>query len=145
MVLYNNDRRLKNNLLLSSFVLSLFFIIVFVLAYFLTVDIVASVVPVESGGFFEVWLPPVLISLTAAILCCSTMFLFLNKLIVPIAFLFLMLYYVLFWVIIQIIYSGSSEESAILTRIISIYMLPPLLIGNFITFSSYMLIFKKVK
>ena len=52
---------------LSGFCLSFLYTVVFVLAYMLTADWVAAWIPQPTGSFLQVWGPPFLISLAAAI------------------------------------------------------------------------------
>lgn len=126
-----------------AFCLSLLFAVIFVLAYMLTADLVAQHVPEETGSFFAVWLPPILISLAASILCSATMFLFKTKLIVPVSFLFLAAYYILFSLILRGYYSGPEDGLAVLMQLVRVYMLPAALMSNLVGWGSYLLYFKK--
>lgn len=130
----------KSITILMGFCLSFLFVVVFVLAYMFTADFVADHVP-ETGGFWAIWLPPVLISLAASLPCCCLMFLFRKKIVVPVAFAFFAVYYLVFFIALAAGYGGDSR--GMLSQIVRLYMLPPVVVGNLLSWGSYLLFFRK--
>lgn len=141
MSVFVQDGKVKSITLLMGFCLSFLFVVVFVLAYMFTADLVAANVPETSESFWDIWLPPVLISLGASVLCCALMFLFKSKMIVPVGFGFLAVYYVIF--LITILFGAGGENAWFLERAVRIYMLPPVIIGNLLSWGSYLIYFRK--
>lgn len=123
---------------LSGFCLSFLYTIVFVLAYTLTADWVATWIPQPTGNVLQVWGPPFLISLAASIPCCCLIFLVQNKLIVPMGFFFLAVYYAVFRIVLFRDYSGV--ELAYLTQMVRLYLLPPVIVGNLLGWGSYLIL-----
>ncbi len=133
-----NERRLGSITILSGFCLSFLYVLVFALAYILTSGWVAVKVPQNTGTFGAVWGPPFLISLVAAIPCCSLIFLLKNKLVVPVGFSFLAIYYLIFLLVLHRDYSGV--ELAYLNQMLRLYLMPPTVVGNFLGWGSYLLL-----
>ncbi|MGI6403678.1 MAG: hypothetical protein ACOX0K_05555 [Oscillospiraceae bacterium] len=129
--------------ILSGFCLSFLYAMVFVLAYMLTADWVAAWTPGPTGDILAVWGPPFLISFLAAIPCCCLIVPLQNKLIVPVGFLFLALYYLIFLVVLYRDYSGI--ELAYLTQMVHLYMLPPAAVGNLLGWGSYLILRRRNK
>lgn len=131
----------KSIVLLQGFCMSFLFVAVYALAYLFTADLVAAHVA-ETGGFWQVWGPSLLISLVATLPCCATMFLFKTKRIVPMGFACLAVYYLLF--LVAIARGGyTGPETAYLTHLVSMYMLPPVVLGNLLGWGSYLLWFRR--
>ena len=65
-------------------------------------------------------------------------FLVRNKLIVPMGFFFLAVYYVVFRVVLFRDYSGA--ELAYLTQMVRLYLLPPVIVGNLLGWGSYLVL-----
>lgn len=129
--------------LMQAFAFSAALVAVFALCYVLSAGLIASYLPAETGGFLQVWGPPVLISLVASILCCLLMFLFKTKRIVPMGFAMLVIYYVVLQVAVRTGYNGPPESMAIFTQMIRLYTLPPVIVGNLVSWASYLFYFKK--
>lgn len=129
--------------LMQAFALSAALVVLFVLAYLLTADLVAQSVPAQTGSFLQVWGPPVLISLAVSVLCCLLMFLFKVKRIVPLAFAMLVVYYAVLQIAVRTGYSGTPEAMDIFAQMIRLYTLPPVIVGNLVAWPSYLFYFKK--
>ncbi len=131
----------KNVLLIKAFCLSLLFIVLFVLAYLLSADIVAGAVGSETGSFFTVWLPPCLVSLAASLLCCLFMLIFEDKLLVPSAFVFFAAYYL---ICLAVLFAAvDSSLRAVGIQLVNMYLLLPALFGNLTSWGIYGLIQRK--
>ncbi|MDL2258418.1 hypothetical protein LJC42_04615 [Eubacteriales bacterium OttesenSCG-928-K08] len=141
------DAKIKGKasiVLMQAFAFSAALVVVFVLAYMLSADLVARSVPEQTGGLLQVWGPPILISLAASVLCCLMMFLFKTKKIVPIAFAMLFVYYLVLQIVVHTTYDGGgADATAIFSHVINLYVLPPVIVGNIISWVSYLLYFKK--
>ena len=128
-IFVDDHGKLKSSLVIKGFSLSFLFIAIYVLGYVLSANLLVHLFPAETGGFFAVWGPPALISLVCSLLCCSLMILFKEKIIVPIAFLFITLFYIIF--IISSLIHNDAEIRGLGVRMVSIYALPAMLLGNF--------------
>lgn len=133
----------KNVLVIKAFCLSLLFLVLFVLAYLLSADIVANAVGADTGSFFAVWLPPCLISLAASLFCCAFMLLFEDKLLVPAAFVFFAAYYLICMIVLYTAVNASLK--AVGTQLINLYLLLPTLLGNLASWGIYLFIKRKEK
>lgn len=133
-----NERRLSSITMLSGFCLSFLYVLAFALTYILTSGWVAAGVPQQTGNFAAVWGPPFLVSLMAGIPCSCLIFFIKNKLVVPVGFSFLAIYYLIFLVVLHRDYSGV--ELAYLSQMLHLYMLPPAVVGNLLGWGSYLLI-----
>lgn len=122
-----------------AFSLSLLFIVLFALAYILSADIVASASARDTGNFFEVWLPPILVGLAASLVCTGIMFVIKTKRMVPVAFTLLALYYVLGNVLLRILLHDDTLPT--LLQVLRLYMLPPVIIGNLLAWIAYRLFY----
>ncbi len=129
--------KLKSSTVIKGFSLSFLFIAIFVLGYVFSANLVVRLFPSETGGFFAVWGPPALISLACSLLCCSLMALFKEKIIVPIAFLFIALFYIIL-IMSSLIYR-DAELRGLGVRMVSIYALPAMLLGNLSSWGIYRL------
>lgn len=130
---------MKNNQsirVLISFSLSFIVAIVFMLGYILSAGLVASSIQ-EHGGFLAVWGPPFLISLVCSVLCCLPMWAIKDKILIPSAFAFLLLYCAIALVI--AFSQTDASERAVALQFIGLYMLLPALVGNFVAWAAYWL------
>ena len=126
----------KNVLVIKAFSLSLLFLVLFVLAYLLSADLVADAVGADTGSFFAVWLPPCLISLAASLFCCTFMLLFEDKLLVPAAFVFFAAYYFICMIVLYTAVNGSLRAAGV--QLINLYLLLPTLLGNLMSWGIYL-------
>lgn len=129
--------KLKSSLLIRSFSLSFLFLCVFLLGYFLSTGLIARLFPSVIGSFFAVWGPPSLVSVVCSLLCCSLMAFLSEKVIVPVAFVFIALFYVLF--ILAVLTRDDPELRSLGTRIASIYAIPTVVLGNILSWGLYFL------
>lgn len=133
----------KNVLIIKAFSLSVLFLVLFFLAYLLSADIVANTVGMDTGSFFAVWLPPCLISLAASLFCCAFMLLFEDKLLVPSAFVFFAVYYLICLMVLYTVVEAPLRPAG--TQLISLYLLLPALFGNLTSWGIYYFIQRKEK
>jgi hypothetical protein len=134
----NGDR--KNVLLIKAFSLSILFIIIFVLAYMLSADTVAQSLGQDTGSPLLVWLPPILISLAASAFCCGLFAVFSDKLLIPAAFSFFGVYFII--CVIALYTVADKSLAAVGTQFLCLYLLPPILTGNLMSWGIYWLINK---
>lgn len=126
---------------LLGFSLSFLFIIVFILGYMLSSDLVAAATGKETGGLLDVWGPPVLISFVCSLLCSLMMLVIKDKVLVPTAFGFFAAYY-----LIAVAAALSQQEPAgraAALQFVNLYFLPPAIIGNVAAWAGYRLLKKK--
>lgn len=138
MAVFTNGGQRKSITLLAGFCVSFLLVIAHVLAYMFTADWVAGRFPGETGGVAAVWGPPMLISFVAALLCCSLMLLLKNKLLIPVAYGYFIVYYLVFLVALFAGYTGA--ERAYLLQPVNLYLLPPALAGNLLSWGIYLLL-----
>lgn len=138
-----NGKSKGSILLMQAFAFSAVLVMVFALAYILSADLVARSVPAQTGNFLEVWGPPALISLVASVLCCLLMCLFRVKKLVPYAFSLLAVYYLVLLVAIKTTSGGDALAGSLLLQALNLYVLPPVIIGNLVAWTSYLFFFKK--
>ncbi|MDR1901325.1 MAG: hypothetical protein LBQ88_03445 [Treponema sp.] len=140
MGLFLQGGKIKNPLLLSAFSLSLLYAAVYGLAYVLTADLVAALVPPE-GNFLQKWLPPSIISISASLLCSIPLFFVTDKRIVLGAFALLALYGVL--TAGGIILGFQGESRAVLLTLLGLYLGLPAFWGNGVIWTLYTLKYRK--
>lgn len=133
----DHQGKLKNSLLIKGFSLSFLFLCVFLLGYILSADLIMRLFPAETGDFVAVWGPPALISLVCSVLCCSLMAFFSEKIIIPVAFLFIALFYGLF--LLATLTQSDPALQNLGARMVSIYALPAVVLGNILSWGQYLL------
>lgn len=133
----DHQGKLKNSLLIKGFSLSFLFLCIFLLGYMLSADLITRLFPAETGDFIDVWGPPALISLVCSLLCCSLMAFFTEKVIIPVAFLFIALFYVLF--ILATLTQNDPALRILGAQMVSIYALPAVVLGNILSWGLYFL------
>lgn len=120
--------------MLLSFFLSFIVAIVFALGYILSAGLIASSIQ-ERGGFLAVWGPPALISLVCSVLCCLPMRAIKDKILIPSAFAFLLLYCA---IALAIAFSQTDAlDRAAALQFIGLYMLLPAAVGNTVSWTAY--------
>ena len=141
MGLFIKDGKVKSPLMIISFSLSLLFVVVFVLAYLFTAGPVAQWAGQETGSFWEIWLIPSAVATIASGICCLFMIPFQDKRTVPVAFLFFAAYFVLLNIVLY--YNVDEANLPVARQILFIYMLPPTVFGNLMSWGIYWLIRQK--
>ncbi len=137
MTASGNNKSNKNQIVLKGFALSFLFVAVFVLGYILSAELVAQLFPYETGSLMAVWGPSIMISLVCSLVCCSLMFLFHEKTVVPSAFVFIAVYYLVLLLVAAL--KDDSELRGVGMQLISIYALPPTILGNLLSWGIYYL------
>ena len=133
----DNNGKLKNVLLIKAFSLSFLFVAVFVGCYLVAASVVAEATQAETGGILAVWGAPMRVALIGSLICCLVMLPIQDKVLVPVTFLFLAVYYVLFLVILAS--NTTGVDRAVGAQLISIYMLPVAVVGNIVSWGLYYL------
>ncbi|MHC1787694.1 MAG: hypothetical protein AB9880_11620 [Christensenellales bacterium] len=133
----DKEGHFRSALLIKGFSLSFLFVGLFVTAYLLAGELLARLFPALTGGFFAVWGPQTLLSLLCSLLCCALMACLQDKIIVPLAFSFIALFYLIS--LIAALTQGGGEIGGAAVWIISLYALPPALLGNLLAWGIYWL------
>jgi hypothetical protein len=141
MGLFIQEGRLKSALLLSAFSLSLFYVVVYGLAYALTADLVSRLVPLEAANFLQKWLPPSLICIAASILCGIPLFLVNDKRVVLGAFALLGCYAVLTAAGVILGFNGETRTALLVFTFL--YLGFPAFWGNSVAWTAYALLSRR--
>ena len=136
MGLFMKDGKVKSPLMIISFTMSLLFIVIFVLAYMLPAILLSGPV---TGSFWEVWLGPSAAALLACGICCLFMIPFQDKRVVPVAFLFFIAYFL----VLGLFYRVDEADRLIARQMMLMYLLPPTVLGNLMSWGIYWLIRRK--
>ncbi|NLC33641.1 MAG: hypothetical protein GX781_10155, partial [Clostridiales bacterium] len=134
-VFIDSNGKLKNVLIIKAFSLSFLFVIIIALGYLISAGFISERLPEDTADFIGVWGPSALIAIFATLLCSALMFVFEDKIIVPVAFLFVALYY--FIIVIGTFLSYQADIRSAGVRLVNIYALPPALFGNLISWSLF--------
>lgn len=137
----NHGKQNKSLVILKGFSLSFLFAAVFVIGYIFSADLIAQIIPEETGGFLAVWGPAALIALVCSTLCCLFFLVLKDKLVVPVAFFFLAVFYLI--MLLALSFRDEASLGGIGLQFVSIYALPPALIGNMLSWGIYLLIRRK--
>ena len=131
MSFLTSQGKIKSTLLINSLFASFLLIAIFAAIYWLLLE------PVT--GWFEqiilmpVWGPPILLSLISTLLCQLCILTPISKLLVPSAFAFLAVYAVMLLAAILAQIESGGRDLAI--HLWAIYTIPPVLIGNGISWT----------
>lgn len=125
----------KNTIVLKAFTLSFLFVIVFTAAYMIGAAIIQDIGMTERGGFFAVWGPVSLIAIVGALVCCLPMLGLQDKILVPVSFLFILVYYLI--ILFIFLFSADAVDRPLILQLVNLYALPPALFGNLIGWSLY--------
>ena len=134
--LFTKNGKIKSTLLVNSFSLSILFLAVYFLSYYLLIDLidmaVASVFPVWLANICESLLPGVI----AAGLCCLLLFVFKERRLVPLAHLWLLLYALV--MLIGVAVGLDAEVRAFFLALYASFVLPGVLIGGALSVLLYL-------
>jgi hypothetical protein len=74
MNLFIKDGKIKSAVLLNGFLLSMVFTVVYILTFIASGAILEKIIPESSSNVLLVWLPPIIISLIASLICALPLF-----------------------------------------------------------------------
>lgn len=133
MGLFMKDGKVKGSLIIISFTFSLLFLVIFRLVY----PFVAMLLAITMDSYPGEWLGSIIPAILASGICCLFMIPFREKRTVPCAFLFLSVFLMLF----DIMPYGLFETPQALL----IFKLPPIVLGNLMSWGIYFLTLRKDK
>lgn len=134
--LFTKNGKIKSTLLINSFSLSILFLAVYLLSYYLLIDLidmaVADVFPIWLTNVCESILPGVI----AALLCCALLYVFKERRLVPLAHLWLALYAVV--LLIGVAAGLEAEARRLFLALYASFVLPGIGIGGSLSVLLYL-------
>lgn len=127
--------KVRNTMFLYAFMMSFVLLFLYSLAFLLFGRLGSSFFTVDTGSFFSVWLPPILIGTVVSLICCVPIKFMRAKIIIPLSMSFLVLYFVV--ILIAILSSSNLEQRALDVYIVCFYMLPCIIPGNLFSWLVY--------
>ncbi|GHV94687.1 hypothetical protein AGMMS50293_10070 [Spirochaetia bacterium] len=130
MSLFIKDGKIKSTVLLNGFMFSMAFTAVYILAFIAAAAALEKIIPEATPNLLLVWLPPVLISLIASVICALPLFFISHHENVIAAFIFIAVYAV--FIIAALLLKYDSESRLLLIQPLIFYFALPAVFGNLV-------------
>lgn len=129
---------------LYAFLFSLFYILIYCVAFILLVEPLHDYFPIQPL-WLENGIHLLLISLTGTLICCTVFFAANNNpILVPKGFSFLLAYLLLTYASVFLV-AKEAEQHNLLIRIITLYAAAPTIVGNVVSWPVYSYLKRKKK
>ena len=135
MSVFMKDGKIKSNVLLYGFFLSLLYFCIYPLVFLLCTDLLAKMGIPEAGGLFFVLGPGAAISLLVSILLCIPMYIKKESPIIMVAFTLQVLYALILFFMVLIMY--KDDERRMLFEVLKFYSVIPAVCGNVVAWGYY--------